>query len=221
MHDPFWHLEERLLKAGVRPGTAERYIAELRDHLEDLSYELEQKGLPPREAITEALARLGDLDALAAPMLEDDRFHSLTSKAPWLVFIAAPILVYLGILGLVTFSLISAVSLGSVPPWFRLAGGFAHYLTGGILPVLGAWLLTFISIRQRTRRVWLIPGIAIPVILASSVQLAVTLSASMDSGAISVGIGLPSAWQILALSAITLIPVAFVRHLGSEQPTLS
>nr|WP_313372392.1 permease prefix domain 1-containing protein [Brucella intermedia] len=221
MHDPFWHLEERLLKAGVKPGIAERYIAELRDHLEDLSYELKQKGLPPREAITEALVRLGDLDALAAPMLEDDRFHSLTNKAPWLVFIAAPILVYLGILGLVTFSLISAVSPGSVPPWFRLVGGFAHYLTGGILPVLGAWLLTFISIRQRTRRVWLIPGIAIPVILASSVQLAVTLSASMDSGAISVGIGLPSAWQILVLSAITLIPVTFVRHLGSKQPTLS
>src|SRR5579859_1830609 len=62
-------LRERLLRAGVAPRHVRRYLAELRDHLADLTAEEERAGHGRAEAESAALVRLGGMDDLAKAMI--------------------------------------------------------------------------------------------------------------------------------------------------------
>lgn len=109
MPDPFAVLRERLLRAGVRPRTVSRYVSELREHLDDLTLELEAEGFPIEDARQRAYSRLGSIDTLALPMISDRRFHSWAARTPWAVFVLAPVVGYGLIVALLTLALGSAV----------------------------------------------------------------------------------------------------------------
>ena len=85
-------LRERLLRAGVAPRHVGRYLAELADHLADLSREEESAGRSRADAETAALARLGTMDDLANAMTSQRNLQSWTARAPWAIFALAPFL---------------------------------------------------------------------------------------------------------------------------------
>ncbi|TCU18192.1 permease prefix domain 1-containing protein [Rhizobium sullae] len=207
MPDPFDILRERLLRAGVGPRTVARYVTELREHLDDLTREMTASGLPEPEARERALVRLGGVDALALPMIIDRRFHSWASKAPWAVFLLVPILAYACTMVLTVAALASVTSPGSASSWFSTASLGARWLTGGLLPIIGAWLLALIAIRQRSRPLWPLLGMGATIVLATMITLAVSLPAPAQTGAIMIGVTLPSVLQILTLAAIVAAPL--------------
>src|SRR4051794_3511287 len=83
MSKPFDALRARLLTAGVAPRHIRRYLAELDDHLHDL------RSHEGNEAA--ALARLGGVEALARDMIGRPEFRSWTARAPWAMFLLAPL----------------------------------------------------------------------------------------------------------------------------------
>ena len=75
----FEELRDRLLRAGVAPRHVRRYMAELNDHLADLTVEEERKGLSRKDAEASALARLGELEELAGAMIEETGVASVVA----------------------------------------------------------------------------------------------------------------------------------------------
>ena len=90
MQASFDPLRRRLLEGGVRQRPARRYLAELKDHLDDLIAEERRAMSDPREAETRALSRLGSFDMLAEAMIERREFQTWGRKAPVAAYLIAP-----------------------------------------------------------------------------------------------------------------------------------
>lgn len=69
MPKPFDELRKRLLRAGVAPRHVRRYLAELADHLGDLTNEELHAGRGRADADSAALVRLGTMEELAQAMI--------------------------------------------------------------------------------------------------------------------------------------------------------
>src|SRR4051812_45095156 len=94
----FGRLSERLLRAGIAPRHARRYVRELSDHFDDLVRAEQAGGAVGEAAETRALSRLGSEDDLAQAMLSRPELKSLTSRYPWVVFGLGPfVMVALGL----------------------------------------------------------------------------------------------------------------------------
>jgi hypothetical protein len=76
---PFETLREALLKGGVAPRHVRRYLAELSEHLDDLTAQQCEAGYDAEDAAIRARAKLGSDTELAGAMLEQKRFHSLAA----------------------------------------------------------------------------------------------------------------------------------------------
>src|ERR1700761_3879740 len=79
-------LRETLLAGGIAPRHVRRYLAELSEHLDDLTAEQRALGYDETDATLRARARLGDDTELAQAMLVRKQFHSWASRAPWAFF---------------------------------------------------------------------------------------------------------------------------------------
>jgi hypothetical protein len=88
----FHELREHLLRAGVAPRHARRYLTELGDHLADLTAEEERAGRCRAEAESTALVRLGGVEELAKSMVGRREFQAWTAQAPWALFGLAPVM---------------------------------------------------------------------------------------------------------------------------------
>ena len=86
-------LGERLLRAGVAPRHVRRYLRELGDHLADLRAEEEHAGKSRADAVSAALARLGEMEDLARAMMEQSHLQSWSARAPWAMCGLAPLFV--------------------------------------------------------------------------------------------------------------------------------
>jgi hypothetical protein len=86
----FEALRENLLKGGIAPRHVRRYLAELDDHLADLTAREIGAGYDGEDAAIRARAALGDDATLAGAMLAQRKLRSLTARAPWLVFRLMP-----------------------------------------------------------------------------------------------------------------------------------
>ena len=82
----FEGLREILLKGGVAPRHVRRYLAELSEHLDDLTEKQRAQGYEGEDAQLRARALLGEDRELAAAMLEQKSLRSLPARAPWLIF---------------------------------------------------------------------------------------------------------------------------------------
>src|SRR6185312_4452512 len=96
MSKPFRELRERLLRAGVAPRHARRYLNELADHLADLTAEEERAGRSRTDAESAALTRLGGIDDLAKAMTEQRQFQSWSVRTPWAMFSLTPLFLLAG-----------------------------------------------------------------------------------------------------------------------------
>src|SRR6185312_17099619 len=82
----FEDLRETLLKGGIAPRHVRRYLAELSEHLDDLTEKQRAQGYDREDAQLRARALLGEDRELAAAMLEQKSLRSLPARAPWLIF---------------------------------------------------------------------------------------------------------------------------------------
>src|ERR1700690_1391450 len=89
---PFVTLREKLLRGGIAPWRVRRYLAELNDHLADLTEAERAAGYPPEEAVQRARILLGNDSDLADAWLAQPKLKSFTARAPWAVFGIVPLL---------------------------------------------------------------------------------------------------------------------------------
>lgn len=207
MPDIFAPLCDRLLRAGVRPKTVNRYLAELRDHLDDLTAELEANGLARDAARDRAVSRLGSIETLAVPMVSDRRFQSWTARTPWAVFLIAPVLGYGVIVALLAVALAAATSPGMAPDWFGTVGRATGYFAAFIAPLILAWTLAFLALRQRSRALWPLAGMGLTSVAATLIKLQVNLADPQQGGEIALALTMPSIAQITALLLAAAAPL--------------
>ncbi len=194
-------LRDRLLRAGIAPAAVDRYLGELRDHLDDLVDELTASGLSPTVARDTALHRLGDADRLAAPMLADRRFRSLASRAPLLAWCALPLLALAGLAVVLTIAVVAAVRTGLLSADLGALAGLLLL----VAPIAIGWSLVADAIRRRAPLRWPLAGIALTIALGAALQLQV------DAGAIAVSLTAPAWPQLAVYGLLTLVPLALSR----------
>jgi hypothetical protein len=170
---PFDNLQETLLNGGVAPRHVRRYLAELRDHLEDLTARQREAGYEGEDATARARALLGHDQELATAMLEQKQFRSWAARAPWAVFLLLPPLAAIAI-GLIFIG--SLLVLGiyhgflgmqSPPPpqWFQLLATDVVVITNLAMTPLAATWFAAIAARQRLNSVWPLAATALLLIL--------------------------------------------------------
>ena len=179
MQKPFHEVRERLLGAGIAPRHVRRYVAELTDHLADLTAEEQRAGHSQEDAKCAALLRLGKPNDLIRAMLEQRQFQAWCVRAPWAIFGLAPIL----LLSAAQFIAVR-ILLSGIPKFMRnsTATPFAHhewffvwFCIGLIIyfgaPVLIGWAIGLIAIRQRLKIIWPVIGLTLVAFLAGTMQL--------------------------------------------------
>ncbi len=167
MSKPFHQISERLLRGGVAPRHVRRYVAELAEHLADLTAEEERAGRNRADAESAAIARLGNTDDLASAMIEQRRFQSWCARAPWVMFGLAPLLLLAGAWFLALFILWSGWNIflpGAETPFVRISGPAILYFGVGRMiyfgaPVFVGWGIMLLAARQRLRAIWPIIGL--------------------------------------------------------------
>lgn len=221
-------LRERLLRAGVAPRHVRRYLAELSDHLADLSREEERAGRTRTDAETAALARLGSIDDLANAMISQRRLHSFTARAPWAILGLAPVLS----LAAAWFAALLILWTGwqmflpgaESPFGTRLPGPIyglenIYFQTGRMIyfgaPFLIGWCISALAVRQRLRAIWPVCGLALVAIAAGAAHVHATRPRVLGSaGYVSMGFTLgPSVRGIadslihaLVILSLTMLP---------------
>jgi hypothetical protein len=166
----FDSLREQLLRAGIAPRHVHRYVAELRDHFDDLVREERANGAAPGAADAKARARLGNDDELAAVMLARPELRSLAVRYPWAVFGLSPIVLVLTALAvglLLEGAAIYAVSKFFPHPttaqreWFVFATEMWNALWTFAAPLAIAAGLCLLGLRQRMPPAWIFAGIVL------------------------------------------------------------
>jgi hypothetical protein len=172
----FEALREILLKGGVAPRHVRRYLAELSEHLDDLTEKQRAQGYDGEDAALRARALLGEDRELAAAMLEQKPLRSITARVPWLVFGLLPPVAGIA----ASFALIAPLALvahifhmvthGSIhaPRWFQ---GLVFTVTGvgnlSLAPLLAAG---FVFLAARQRIFWLWPLLAVLLLVLLDLQ---------------------------------------------------
>jgi hypothetical protein len=197
----FDQLRERLLHAGIAPRHVRRYIAELRDHFDDLVRDEAAAGSAPALAQSRARARLGSDDALAQVMLDRPGLKSLSARYPWAVFGLGPIAMIVATLFVAIVLEGGAIFLagtlmqrsnpfGAAPPseWVNWTIFAWNTLATYAAPLGIAVLLCIVGLRQRMSASWIFTGITIACVLGAF--QVVTLHTGAPQGELSLGSGL-------------------------------
>jgi len=176
----FDELRERLLRAGLAPRHVSRYIAELRDHFDDLVREESASGTSRSVAEAKARTRLGNDNDLAETMLARPDLRSLMVRYPWAVFglgpvalvlaaLTATLAIEMGVLSLAHAIVPHATS--ATREWFVF--GVAVWNTIGTYgaPFAIAIALSVAGLRQRMPAAWVFAGIAIACSLGAFQQI--------------------------------------------------
>jgi len=202
----FADLAETLLKGGIAPRHVRRYLAELGEHLDDLTAEQRAAGYDGQDAVCRARARLGGDQELAAAMLEQKQFRSWAARAPWAVFVLLPPvaaiaigMLFIGSLVLVGKHYDFLERNGPPPPqWFQsLATDVVTIANLAIMP-LAASLFVAIAARQRLKLRW--PFVATLLLLALFIHSDVNFL-PRDKGSLMIGaapIFMRAAWKMMA-----------------------
>jgi hypothetical protein len=222
----FDNLAEVLLKGGIAPRHACRYLAELREHLDDLTAEQRAAGYDGDDAAIRARALLGSDQELAAAMLEQKQFRSFAARAPWAVFLLLPPFAAIAVSMLFIGPLVllgkhyNFLQIHAPPPpqWFQiLATNVVTTANLTVMPLVAA-LFAAIAARQRLKMVW--PAAATLLLLAAFIHSDVNFLPH-DKGHLMLGFGsifMPSAWKttvehwplVSAQYLLTLLPVLWL-----------
>jgi hypothetical protein len=190
----FEALREMLLKSGIAPRHVRRYLRELEEHYADLYAAQREAGFEPEDAGIRARARLGSDAELAAAMIDQRDFRSISARFPWLMFgLLPPLAVIVCCVILVMILAGIGVASGAVipdqkihapiPGWYAwMASTIIFAANCLVAPSLG-FLLAWMAQRQRMKPVW--PFLAMALILVVGLQANFEASSSN----ISIGLG--------------------------------
>jgi hypothetical protein len=228
MHKPFDRLTDRLLRAGVAPHHVRRYVGELNDHLTDLTAASGRDGTSRREAEAVALGRLGSVDTLADAMIARPELRSWAARAPWLAFVAGPLLGLVVVLAAGLVLLVAVVQShragagepAILPGWFGALETAVFGLSLYVLPVLAGLAVALVALRQRVSIGWPLLGLIAIAIIGGGTQVNLELpTAPGMHGELSLGTGLLPPYGELANSLtrvavnllLTLLPFLLLR----------
>ncbi len=223
MAKPFHELQERLLRAGVAPRHVRRYLAELADHLADLTAEEKRAGRSREEAESSALARLGSMEDLAKAMTGQRQFQAWCVRAQWAFFSFGPLFYLAGAWMAAIFILWSGWRMflperdtpfgvrefGFANLYFQL--GRAIYFTA---PFFVGWGIVLIAARQRLKALWPPVGLLLNAWLSGTAQIHasrtgvpgglghISMSFALGTAPMQVTGGLVHVLVILALTAL-------------------
>jgi hypothetical protein len=208
-------LRERLLRAGVAPRYVRRYLAELADHLADLTAEEQLGGRSELQARPAALARLGSIDELAQSMIGQRQFQSWSARAPWAMFGLAPLLVLACAYSIACFILWSGWKIflpSTQSPFVPIHGlAIAYFGAGKLLyfgaPVLVGWGIGLTAARQRLQPFWPCVGLLVTAWIAGSARVHASRPPVPGSvGNISMEFASTHAAQFLVVLCLVVLP---------------
>jgi hypothetical protein len=220
----FDELRAKLLVGGVAPRHVRRYLAELSEHLDDLTAQQCEAGYDAEDATIRARARLGSDTELAGAMLEQKQFRSLAARAPWAVFGLLPpiaamaaFFALMGMLALVAHACGMIVNHSiSAPRWFRLLTQTMSLIGNFTLAPLLALAFTVSATRQRLQLGW--PLLAVLLIALLDIHLQADFPAPGVRGG-SIGLG-AAKWVSHFDSVVQRLPLALTQLLLTLLPTL-
>jgi hypothetical protein len=210
-----------LLAAGLAPGAARRAVLEIEDHYRQLLAEGIARGEASALAGDHAARRLGSLQAIVAGFAARPELLAWSRRWPGICF---------GLLPLLGYALLIVASLGLL---LGLAQVIAPHLRGirlapeatvriglsvqvlmlWIFPLLLSIMVGVLANRRRARPWFPAIGILAIGILASLLNVDVSVTGGSPAGQIGAGIGLSSArlpqqlLHAIALTAIALVPL--------------
>jgi hypothetical protein len=217
-------LRETLLKGGFAPRHVRRYLAELSEHLDDLTAQQCEAGYGKEDAAIRARAQLGDDRELAAAMLEQPGMRSWPARLPWLVFVALPPVATL-LLGTLLYATVYFIGNGAakinavVPVPQNLLVGFSVAAMTAIMVLavpVAATLLAWLADRQRLKPLWPLLGIAL---LLLATPMFGSKFGHHHAGYLRVNYGLVIAtrwsvvvrfWPLMLSHALAVLPVAWL-----------
>ena len=231
-------LRERLLRAGIGAAQAGRYIAELKDHLDDLRAEEQQAGWSPNDADARAMRRLGYVDALADAMIARRELRTWSARAPAAAYVVAPSIILAAATALWLALLVGGCTwLRGHAAWgpedwpvrIRPFADGAAWFSNTTLSILLGWGLAASAIRRRAPLAWPMLGLLVLAAVGAALQVGVTLPVGGARGEIELGsgpggspFGLSGYWVRFALNlAATATPYALFHLWRSGRPAPS
>jgi hypothetical protein len=205
--DPLWR---RLRQGGVQRRPARRYLAELKDHLDDLIAEERRVMSEPRDAEIRALSRLGSIEMLADAMIERREFQTWGRKAPVAAYLIAPAVILAAITALTVVGVVMTVkqvqggaSVGALPDWLSEFAAGMMFFSHAILPVLLSWALGVAAFHNRSALLWPVCGIVALAALGSIFHPILTLPTATTRGEVSISPdGIVAFAVLLAIAAL-------------------
>lgn len=236
MPRPFIELRERLLRSGVAPRYVRRYLAELSDHLADLTSDGVAAGKSQLDAEAAAFARIGTLDELSRAMTEQPRLQAWSVRAPWAIYGLAPLSLLAGVYFISCFILWSGWEIflpGTDTPFVPISGFAIAYFGVGKWLYFGAPILVgsgigIVAGRQRSRVGWPTVGIAMIALVASTAQVHAIRSlvpggpgrVGMDFGVVPSVDGVAHLlMHAMAVLSLSLVPWLLLRF-GNARPVV-
>jgi hypothetical protein len=170
---PLENVRDQLLRAGVPPRCAGRYVIELREHLADLTERERNAGLDAAAASERARELLGTDTQLTQAMIETAP-RTLAARAPWAVFALLPLAAVVAVVLAIDESMIRLLNPsveaswpGGVPNTYVGIIAAAGFVTGYLLGPAIATACIFIALRQRLSSPWVWIGLGV-IALASN-----------------------------------------------------
>jgi hypothetical protein len=164
---PFETVREQLLRAGIAPRHANRYVTELREHLADLTERDITGGADATQATARAISAIGNDRQLAQAMIDKRPPRSWAARAPWAVFTIVPVLVLAAVICGTAASMmhllspVQGLALSQMPESYRafikVVGFSVNFL---VTPLLAAGCLV-VALRQRLQSRWFWLGLAL------------------------------------------------------------
>jgi hypothetical protein len=167
MLQPFENVREQLLRAGIAPRHASRYVTELREHLADLAAQERASGLDVRQADERAKALLGSEAQLVQAMIDKDAPRSLAARAPWSVFVVLPVVLLVLVTWATAHSMmhlllpVRGLAPSDMPGGYGSLIATVSFVTSYVVgPLLAAGCIA-IALRQRLASRWVWIGLAL------------------------------------------------------------
>ena len=221
----FENLREILLASGIAPRHVRRYLAELSEHLDDLTRQQCEAGYNVEDAALRARARLGSDTELAGAMLQQKQFRSLAARAPWAMFLLLPPVAGIA----AAFALIAPLVLTAdlahmtsphgiyAPLWFRqLAMAVSMLGNLALAPSLAA---AFVLLATRQRMTWVWPLLAVVLLASLDIHFAAHFPPPGHRGG-DIGIGAAKWWLAHPGSPVYASPLAPVQLALTLLPVL-
>jgi hypothetical protein len=169
---PLDTVREELLRAGVPPRVARRYVMELLEHLDDLTESGRRSGLSATSARERAHVLLGTDDQLTQAMIVRAP-RALAVRAPWAVFGLLPLVSLIFIIVVIDasmFRLLRPVHAGwpdGVPNTYTGIIAIASFVSSYLLGPTIASVCILIALRQRLSSPWVWIGLALIAIVSN------------------------------------------------------